>query len=187
MSPHRLALTLSGPLLVLVACAPCPAPPPAAPPAPCPSVAPPPVAIAVAPPPPPVASAPPPVVAPPPPATPAPAVEPPPPPIGPAQGGPRGVRPCEFRESVDTYARTCAIKPNPDGSLQVTAPGTALNPKNGFTLRMGGGPNSFDVSGELDAFGLCKGPFSGRMNMVLDGAARTYEVRFHEHCMIVIR
>lgn len=188
MPPHRLALTLSGPLLVLAACAPCPAPLPAAPPPPCPNVAPPPVAAAVAPPPPPVASAPPPVaVAPAPPATPVAPPEPPPPPVGPARGGPRGVRPCEFRESVDTYARTCTVKPNVDGSLQVTAPGTALNPKNGFTLRMGGGPSTFDVSGELDAFGLCRGPFSGRMSTVLDGAARTYEVRFHEHCMIVIR
>jgi len=107
--------------------------------------------------------------------------------IGPAQGGPRGVHRCEFRESVDTYARTCSVKANADGSLTVTAPGTALNPSNGFTLHMGGGPNRFAVSGQLDAFGACRGPFSGDMIAVLDGATRTYEARFREHCMIVIR
>jgi hypothetical protein len=110
-----------------------------------------------------------------------------PPAIGPVQGGPRGVRPCEFRESVDTYARSCTIKPDADGSLTVTAPGTALNPKNGFSFKMGGGPSTFVVSGELDAFNICRGPFSGKMATVQDGAARSYEVRFRDHCMIVIR
>ena len=115
------------------------------------------------------------------------ASSPTPPAIGAAKGGPRGVRRCEFRESVDTYSRTCTIKQDADGALVVTAPGTALNPKNGFSFRMGGGPNAFDVSGQLDAFGLCRGPFSGRMVSVLDGATRTYEVRFRDHCMIVVR
>jgi hypothetical protein len=107
--------------------------------------------------------------------------------IGPAKDGPRGVRPCEFRESVDTYARSCTVKQEADGSLTVTAKGTALNPAHGFLLRMGGGPGAFDVSGQLDAFGICRGPFAGRMITVLDGAKKTYEVRFNEHCMIVIR
>lgn len=109
------------------------------------------------------------------------------PPIGAAQGGPRGVRPCEFRESVDTYHRTCTVKQSADGSLTVTAPGTTLNPSNGLSFRMGGGPSEFTVSGELEAFGLCRGPFSGTMNTVIDRGKKIYEVRFREHCMIVLR
>lgn len=107
--------------------------------------------------------------------------------IGKAVGGPRGVRRCEFHESVDAYARTCTIQTNPDGSLTVKAPGTALNPEHGFSLRMGGGPNRVEVSGQLDAFGICSGPFSGAMIAIDEGAARTYEVRFRDHCMIIIR
>jgi hypothetical protein len=107
--------------------------------------------------------------------------------IGPAKGGPRGVHRCEFRESVDTYARSCTIKVEADGSLTVTAAGTSLNPNNGFSFRMGGGPNGFDVAGKLEAFGSCRGPFSGHMATVLDGATKTYETRFRDHCMIVIR
>ncbi len=79
------------------------------------------------------------------------------------------------------------MKQNADGSLTVTAPGTALNPGNGFTFRMGGGPQSFTVSGQLDAFGICKGPFSGSMIPILDGGKKIYEARFREHCMIVVR
>lgn len=152
------------------------APPPARArePEPCAAPAPPP------PPPSPTAPASAPLVAPPAPA--APEVV-----IGPAKGGPRGTRKCEFRESVDTYARTCTVTQDPDGALTVTAQGTKLNPDNGFTFRMGGGPNAFDVTGKLDAFGICKGRFSGRMQLVQDGGAQTYEARFRDHCMIVVR
>lgn len=107
--------------------------------------------------------------------------------IGPAKGGPRGVHRCEFRESVDTYPRSCTIKAEADGSLTVTAGGTSLNPNHGFSFRMGGGPTAFDVTGQLEAFGVCRGPFSGRMVTVLDGATKTYEARFRDHCMIVLR
>jgi hypothetical protein len=179
-------------LLLVVAAACAPSPPPIAQTpavAQCPDVAAP-VASAVAPPAlPPASSVATPValVPPPPPASATPPDPVPPPTIGPAQGGPRGSRPCEFRESVDTYVRRCSVKLNADGSLGVTAPGTKLNPDNGFSLRMGGGPNQFTVSGQLDAFGPCRGPFSGPMIAVLDGATRTYEARFNGQCMIVIR
>ena len=114
-------------------------------------------------------------------------VGPPVPPITKVTGGPRGVRACEFHESVDTYPRTCTVKVGDDGVLTVTAPGTPLNPKNGFSFRMGGGPEEFGVSGELEAFDICRGKFSGRMITLHEGAKKTYEVRFREHCMIVIR
>jgi hypothetical protein len=88
---------------------------------------------------------------------------------------------------VDSYRRSCAITSNPDGSLQVTAEGTKLNPENGFAFSLHGGPNNFVARGELQAFGICKGPFEARAHTVIDGGATTYELRFKEHCMIVIR
>jgi hypothetical protein len=106
---------------------------------------------------------------------------------GPVTGGPRGSRPCEFRESVDTYARTCLVTTEPDGTLRVTAKGTALNPENGFSFRMGGGPDAFSVAGELQAFGICKGPFGGKLVASTGPSGKSYEVRFKEHCKIVIR
>jgi hypothetical protein len=180
----RSTLVLSFTSLVVVALGACASPPPEAPMAcpKCPEAPPPPPPPAPPPPPPacpstPAASATP---APPP-------APPPPPPIGKAQGGPTGTRSCEFRESVDTYPRKCTITQEPDGALKVTAKGTSLNPDNGFTFRMGGGPNTFDAAGQLDAFGICKGPFAGKVGTVIDGKAKTYEIRFKDHCMIVIR
>ncbi len=38
-----------------------------------------------------------------------------------------------------------------------------------------------------ETFGICKGRFSGRMQLVQDGGAQTYEARFRDHCMIVVR
>jgi len=104
-----------------------------------------------------------------------------------ASGGPRGTRPCAFHESVDSYPRSCTITTEPDGTLKVTAKGTALNPDNGFSFKMGGGPDSFDAVGTLDAFGICKGPFVGKVVASKDGKATVYEVRFRDHCKIVLR
>jgi hypothetical protein len=114
----------------------------------------------------------------------------PPPPPGifvAAKGGPKGTRPCEFHESVDTYPRQCTISTFDDGSLLVTAKGTKLNPDNGFQFRMGGGPGSFAIAGGLDAFSICKGPFVGTMQAIEDHGRTIYEARLGEHCMIVIR
>lgn len=88
---------------------------------------------------------------------------------------------------MDTYARTCLVTIEPDGALLVTAKGTALNPENGFSVRMGGGPDSFSAVGELQAFGLCKGPFVGKVVASTGPFGKSYEVRFKEHCKIVIR
>ena len=106
--------------------------------------------------------------------------------IGAAVGGPQGQRRCEFRESIDDYPRTCTVKKNVDGSLTITAPGTKLNPDHGFSFKMGGGPNQFQVAGQLDAFKFCRGPFVGTMLAVHDDNKVSYELRFREHCMIAI-
>lgn len=97
------------------------------------------------------------------------------------------MRACEFRESVDTYQRLCAITPNADGSLSVVAQGTALNPDNGFSFTMHGGPNTFKANGQLNSFNICRGPFEGTISRVLDQTRTSYEMRFNTHCKIVIR
>jgi hypothetical protein len=107
--------------------------------------------------------------------------------MGPAQGGPRGRRPCEFRESVDSYRRQCVSQVNPDGSVFVVAKGTDLNPNNGFDFTLHGVEGDWVAKGTLNAFGICAGPFVARVVSVLDHGVKTYEMRFKEHCMIVVR
>lgn len=107
---------------------------------------------------------------------------------GPATGGPtRGNHRCEFRESVDTYSRQCKVTLNADGSLQVTAAGTTLNPDNGFDFTLHRGPYDLVAKGTLNAFSHCAGPFLSRAQPVIEGGVKTFELRFKEHCMIVIR
>lgn len=107
---------------------------------------------------------------------------------GPATGGPRGNRPCAFHESVDTYQRQCLAKVNPDGSVLVSAKGTKLNPDHGFEFTLhGGSENQWVAKGTLNAFGLCKGPFVAPVTSYLDHGVKTYELRFKQHCMIVVR
>jgi hypothetical protein len=88
---------------------------------------------------------------------------------------------------VDTYRRHCRSARNPDGSLRVTAPGTALNPDYGFEFTLHGHKGDWVAEGTLNAFGQCRGPFVARVLTYLDNGVTTYELRFHEHCMIVIR
>lgn len=105
---------------------------------------------------------------------------------GPAVGGPRGSRACQFHESVDAYQRRCTISKAPDGSLIVVAKGTPLNPEHGFEFSLHGGPSSFVAKGTLNAFGICRGPFIARANAFLDRGRTKYELRFNEHCKITI-
>jgi hypothetical protein len=108
--------------------------------------------------------------------------------VGAAENGIRlGTHTCEFREGVDTYHRQCKVKKNPDGSLQVSAAGTELNPNNGFAFSLHGGPWEFVAKGKLDAFDFCAGPFAARAIPILDHGVRTFELRFKTHCMIVVR
>lgn len=106
---------------------------------------------------------------------------------GPAVGGPKDNRPCAFHESVDSYERRCTTTKNDDGSLRVQAKGTALNPDNGFEFTLRGGPHQFVARGTLDSFGMCKGPFVAYVNTVIDKGVTTYEMRFKNHCKIVVR
>ena len=107
---------------------------------------------------------------------------------GPATGGPRGTRPCAFHESVDSYQRQCVAKVNPDGSVTVTAKGTKLNPDNGFEFTFHGGENhQWVAKGTLNAFAKCAGPFAALVTSSLDQGVNTYELRFKQHCKIVVR
>ncbi len=62
-----------------------------------------------------------------------------------------------------------------------------LNPEHGFEFDTGGGLNQFSVEGRLEAFAFCTGRFSGWMNAILNHkGAKEYEVRFRDHCKIVV-
>lgn len=108
--------------------------------------------------------------------------------VGPATGGPRGTRPCAFHESVDTYQRQCVSKVNADGSVTVSAKGTPLNPNNGFEFTLHGGKdNRWIANGTLTAFKECTGPFVALATASFDHGVTSYELRFKQHCMIVVR
>lgn len=76
---------------------------------------------------------------------------------------------------------------NADGSLQVIAKGTELNPNHGFAFSLHGEGHDLVAKGTLDAFDLCAGPFVARAVAVVDRGTQTFELRFKQHCMIVIR
>lgn len=88
---------------------------------------------------------------------------------------------------MDAYQRLCTTTKNADGSLLVKASGTKLNPDNGFEFTLHGGPDTFVARGTLNAFARCSGPFVAQVATVIDKGVRTYELRFKEHCKIVVR
>lgn len=88
---------------------------------------------------------------------------------------------------MDSYQRLCTTRRDSDGSLRVLAKGTRLNPENGFEFVLFGGPHNFSAEGTLNAFGICAGPFTAQATTVIDRGMTTYELRFKEHCKIVIR
>lgn len=66
------------------------------------------------------------------------------------------------------------------------AKGTPLNPEHGFEFSLHGGPTAFVAKGNLNAFGICKGPFMARVNAIRDRGRTIYELRFKDHCKITI-
>jgi hypothetical protein len=131
-----------------------------------------------------------PTVNPPPPPMPQPTVNPPPPPQlmvnpppprEPGRGRPAigpGRRRCAFVEAGHRYDRTCTVTRQPDGSLRVVAPGTRLNPNNGFTLTLTAVPGGYQVAGSLTAFAACTGPVDGIASFDARGRPPAYRVSF---------
>ncbi|MBI5516724.1 MAG: hypothetical protein HY909_23265 [Deltaproteobacteria bacterium] len=107
--------------------------------------------------------------------------------VAPAVGPPLrpGRRRCSFVEDGHRYDRQCAVTRQPDGSLRVVAPGTRLNPTNGFTLTVTGSPGSYQAQGKLTAFGACSGAVSGPATLDGAGRSRAWRVRFRQ-CEIAV-
>jgi hypothetical protein len=123
---------------------------------------------------------------------------PPPPrpaaPAAPAAGGlTAGKHACMMIDGTGSYNRVCTVAAQPDGSLSVKAPGTGLNPKNGFEFRATGGPSSYQLDGKMTAFDSCTGAFKAAAAEEKVGGAPWYVARFApqgkgaERCKIMIR
>jgi hypothetical protein len=93
---------------------------------------------------------------------------------------------CSFRENRHDYGRRCEVTLRPDGSLGISAPGTALNPSQGFRLTATGSAPRYQAQGILTAFAACTGPFIG--DLVLNGDDRHphYVIHFGDGCEIKI-
>ena len=94
---------------------------------------------------------------------------------------------CSFTEAGSDYARSCQVVALPDGSLQITARGTRLNPGAGFTLTATGHAPRYDATGSLTAFGACSGPVAGALSLQGSHASPHYEVTWGAGCKITIQ
>lgn len=137
---------------------------------------------------------------PPPPVVPAPAPTPPTPPPAPvAQPEPAdasapdpnapepitaGRHRCSFTEAGSDYQRRCTVTLRPDGSFQVTAPGTSLNPTQGFSFVATGAPPRYNVQGTLTAFTQCTGPFTAVANLDGGDSRPYYTIAWGNGCGI---
>ncbi|MEZ4394200.1 MAG: hypothetical protein R3A48_24270 [Polyangiales bacterium] len=94
---------------------------------------------------------------------------------------------CSFTEAGSDYSRRCEVNAMPDGSLEVIARGTRLNPGNGFTLNARGAAPVYQVRGELTAFAGCSGRFEGALRLEGSDSRPYYEVRWGQGCKITIQ
>lgn len=119
----------------------------------------------------------------------APAVEPPsvPEPSYAADALTEGSHRCAFSEAGNSYSRRCQVTRMPDGSLEIVARGTSLNPQQGFTLNASGAAPRYAVRGELTAFGACTGRVTGTMILEGPDSRPHYEVNWGQGCQITIQ
>ncbi|MFO0626288.1 MAG: hypothetical protein U0325_11795 [Polyangiales bacterium] len=94
---------------------------------------------------------------------------------------------CAFTEAGTDYPRRCEVNPMPDGSLEIVARGTRLNPENGFTLNARGAAPSYEVRGTLTAFAGCSGPVTGSLRLEGSDSRPYYQVRWGAGCQITIQ
>ncbi len=94
---------------------------------------------------------------------------------------------CSFTEAGSDYARSCQVVALPDGSLQITARGTRLNPGAAFSLTATGHAPRYDATGSLTAFGACTGPVTGALSLQGSHASPHYEVTWGAGCKITIQ
>lgn len=94
---------------------------------------------------------------------------------------------CSFTEAGADYARRCEVNAMPDGSLEVLARGSRLNPGNSFTLNARGAAPVYQVRGQLTAFGACSGSVEGTLRLEGSDSHPYYEVRWGQGCKITIQ
>lgn len=100
---------------------------------------------------------------------------------------------CMMVEGGDSYNRLCTVTAQADGSLLVKAPGTSLNPNNGFEFRATGGPDSYQIEGKMSAFSACVGSFTSAASREDIGGKPWFVAKFAPQgkdtarCKIMIR
>ncbi|MEM7155238.1 MAG: hypothetical protein AAF799_20485 [Myxococcota bacterium] len=92
---------------------------------------------------------------------------------------------CSFRDSTGSYNRRCKVTADGDGKWKVSAPGTKLNPDNGFNGTLSGGPDSFQFEGRVSGFDNCRGNFSATANR--DGERLVAKATLGSGCPVTVR
>lgn len=94
---------------------------------------------------------------------------------------------CSFTESGSEYNRQCTVVRLSDDALRVTAPGTRLNPGQGFHFTALGSPPGYQIiNGTLSAFEACEGPFGGVTTLEQSSRGPFYQIRWTPSCAIKI-
>ncbi|MBI5515553.1 MAG: hypothetical protein HY909_17365 [Deltaproteobacteria bacterium] len=93
---------------------------------------------------------------------------------------------CSFTEAGSDYNRRCEVTLQADGSLRVSASGTALNPGQGFTITATGSAPRYSATGTLNAFGSCTGAFRGTLELGGSDSHPFYAIEWGSGCKITI-
>lgn len=94
---------------------------------------------------------------------------------------------CSFTEDGHDYSRLCTVTDTGGGGYRVAAPGTRLNPTQGFTFEASGAPPVYGVRGTLTAFAGCNGAFTGTLRREGASEPPVYVVRWGSGCAITLR
>ena len=111
-------------------------------------------------------------------ATPTPAA-PPPPALATGKFG------CSFADKTGSYNRRCKVTEAGEGKWKVDAPGTKLNPDNGFRGTLEGGPDSFTFEGRVNGFDNCTGAFNTTAKR--DGERLIAKPKLGSSCTVTLR
>ena len=105
--------------------------------------------------------------------------------VEPEGGLPPGKHRCSFTDTSGKYNRVCTVTRDAAGHLTVSAPGTELNPDNGFDGTLEGGPDSYRFSGKIAGFDDCVGAFEATVSAEKDAYVAT--AKLDSGCPITIR
>jgi hypothetical protein len=80
-----------------------------------------------------------------------------------ANGLTLGTHGCTFYDSTGAYNRRCTLTQNANGTVALRAPGTSLNPEEGFSGTLTGGPEHYGFTGQIKTFDSCTGNFQSTL------------------------